>query len=120
MRVERSEFMTSVSRFAVVLAISACSQRSAATFDAPPATSLAGPVACGSASCGSGQLCYAQAAGIADAGITYQCATVAAGCTVFDCSGSACPACAIDTCWYWPELADLFAVMARTVRCEGE
>jgi hypothetical protein len=121
MTVLPARITTTMSRFAMCLAIAGCgSHSSGATTDAPVATSLAGPVACGSAACGSGQLCYTQYSGAPDGGVAFQCQTVAAGCTIFDCSGSACPSCAVDSCWYWPELAALFTVMARTVTCEGE
>lgn len=110
--------MTSVSRFSLALAIAACSSHSAATVDAPNATPLTGSVGCGSASCGSGQLCYAQYPGI-DAGVQYYCETVPGGCTVFDCSGSACPACVLDQCGAYPDLVGLDSVMGRTVGCGG-
>jgi len=111
--------MTSVSRFAVCLAIAACSSHSAATVDAPLATPLAGSVGCGSGSCASGQLCYAQYPGV-DAGVAYSCDTVPAGCTVFDCRGSACPPCVLDPCGAYPDLVELDSVMGRMVGCGGE
>jgi hypothetical protein len=124
MSLEPSRVATSLSRFAVLLAIAACSPRSPHSgVDAPSVTSLAGAVACGTGACTTGQLCYAQDPGI-DAGVgggrSYECYDVPTGCTVFDCSGSACPTCVIDQCGVWPALVDLMSVMGRTVNCPGQ
>ena len=110
-----------MSGFAVWFAIS-CGSSGTSTVDAPHATSLSGSVACGSATCGQGQLCYEQFSGFdagSNGGTYYYCQPAPSGCIVFDCRGSACPGCALSGCGAYPDLVDIDSIMGRIVECGG-
>ena len=87
-------------------------------------TSLEGPVACGSASCGSGQLCRYAPAGI-DAGANgaggspYYCDDNREHCTVVDCSGD-CSECLCGICGLTGIGCEYVEVVGREVRCPGQ
>ena len=109
---QRANFLTSVSWFGAIAMIASCEVANM------PGTSLAGPTACEGSSCGSGQLCRVQFAGIdagVGSGLDATCIDIPAGCTVFDCSGSACPPCVASMC----EVAAI-SVTERTLSCLGE
>jgi len=86
-------------------------------------TSLDGPVMCGSASCGSGQLCHYAPAGI-DAGTDapgaspYRCDDNTEHCTVEDCSGN-CSECLCGLCGLTGVGCEGVQVIGREVRCPG-
>jgi len=73
-------------------------------------------------SCASGELCYVQYSGIdagSNGGSSYYCRPAPAGCVVFDCTGSACPACALSGCDAYPYLVLLDSIEGRQVGCGG-
>jgi hypothetical protein len=91
--------------------------------DAATPTSLAGSAACGTGTCGSGELCVEQESGIAnDAGVattTTNCSPVGAGCIVTDCDGSGCPTCVAELCAYYPSF-NAPVLRGRNLSCPGE
>jgi hypothetical protein len=108
MRSFRSVIATAVSQYwwiAVIVAVMACMHavgtEGKPNTDAQPAADLSGPVACGSSSCGSGQLCVDQQMdgpdGSSDATDNYSCGNAPANCPLVQCSGvggsGACPPC---------------------------
>ena len=95
MTTKQTRFATTMSRFAVLAAIAACGASSGRT-------GLDGRITCGDKFCETGQLCATMAAGV-DAAVPgqpiYFCSTVADGCLVEDCIGTACPVCIRDLCF---------------------
>jgi hypothetical protein len=115
---------TRVSRFAAICAIVLAAPACADWFqkDGPANTSLAGPYACGTATCTDGQLCDHQASGI-DAGTAgggLSCANVARGCAVFDCHGTACSTCVAELCGSYPQLVYLMDLRGRDLSCPAQ
>jgi hypothetical protein len=87
-------------------------------------TSLEGSVACGSATCGSGQLCQYAPAGIdagtdAGGGSPYLCNDNIEHCVVADCSGS-CSECLCGLCGLTGIGCEHVEVVGREVRCPGQ
>ena len=88
--------------------LAACGSPKAVQPDAgPPPTSLAGSIACGGSTCGSGQLCDDEVG--QDAGIAPICVDVPPACSVSDCTGygstctnCTCSDCLAKLCAYYP------------------
>jgi hypothetical protein len=105
MRSFRSPIATGVSRYGwvvvLVAAIACMHSVGKSDVDAPPPVDLSGPVTCGSAMCGSGQLCVDQQMdgpdGSSDATDNYSCTNAPANCPLQQCSGvggsGVCPQC---------------------------
>lgn len=108
--------MTGLPRFrriaALALSLVACT--------GPEPTSLEGDIACGSMTCGDGQLCETFEPHPGEA-LQYSCVTVTPGCEVFDCVSDErscpdceiCPACIVGHCGY------LTRVENRELMCLG-
>jgi hypothetical protein len=112
--------MTRVSRFSVHAAIALALFTGCA--DHVQVTSLDGDIACGSLTCGGGQLCKAFEPHPNEP-LQYSCATVPAACDVFDCVSDdrscgddgceICPTCVSNLCGY------LTRVEGRELTCLG-
>jgi hypothetical protein len=89
-------------------------------------TSLVGSVACGTTSCGSGELCTTTPVQPPDGTVSYQCLAVPTSCPAFDCqsvdphvtcpSCTPCPACMMELCAYYPDAQNI-QLAGRTLSC---
>jgi hypothetical protein len=100
--------MTWLSRFscsvAIALLVAACAD--------PETTSLEGDQACGSMTCGDGQLCK-EFEPHPNETLQYSCITISEGCDVYDCQNEGCPACVTNQCGY------ITRVEGRVMTCLG-
>ena len=109
-------------RWVLLLALAACETTPYVT------TSLDGSTACGSSTCGTGEICIEQAGGIDaadghDTG-THTCFAPPKGCYVFDCHGLNCAPCLQQQCSLCSSGASdgcaFVDVAARTLYCPGQ
>jgi hypothetical protein len=114
-RSNRGGIVTSVS---CLLAIACTTQHKA--------TSLAGAIACGTTTCGDGQLCTTTPTQPPDGTISYQCLDVPKGCDAYDCRSSdphttrpgctPCETCIMQLCAYYPDDQNI-SLAGRMLSC---